>query len=335
MIKKRFSFLLSILLIISMFPLGALTAQAAKNHSYVALGDSISTGYGLENKTAQGFAYLLAKENGYDLTNLAVDGNTTVGVLAQLDTKAVQAAVANADLITLTIGGNDLMAILYQSVADAYNATQTSDANKITVADVLPIMSAESDDRKLSLMLLTMELLTPTSEIYLMNSPAFQDALTAYLANLNRIMEIIHTSNADATVIVATQYNPYVEFDGEVFIFFDLSCLYQGMEAGVTALNEAITSNAANGGYSVADVKKVFDNADVDPYVADPTTLELDFHPNAAGHALIAETIASALPPEAPDVPKTGDSAALWIALLPISLMGTAFVAFQRKRAFN
>lgn len=48
---KTLSILLAIVMLFGMLPMSVFAADTAP--SYVALGDSISTGYGLDNKTAQ------------------------------------------------------------------------------------------------------------------------------------------------------------------------------------------------------------------------------------------------------------------------------------------
>jgi lysophospholipase L1-like esterase len=71
---------------------------------YLALGDSIS----IDDYTGVrggGAASQLARELGVDLVDLTRDGNRTEGVLADL-----AAAPAVADFVTLTAGGNDLLA---------------------------------------------------------------------------------------------------------------------------------------------------------------------------------------------------------------------------------
>src|SRR5919206_4457366 len=71
---------------------------------YLALGDSISiddyTGVRGGGAPAQ-----LARRLGAELVDLTRDGNTTEGVLADL-----ARAPAAADVVTLTAGGNDLLA---------------------------------------------------------------------------------------------------------------------------------------------------------------------------------------------------------------------------------
>ena len=70
---------------------------------YLALGDSIS----IDDYTGVqggGAASQLARKLGLDLLDLTRDGNTTHGVLADL-----ARAPAAADIVTLTVGGNDLL----------------------------------------------------------------------------------------------------------------------------------------------------------------------------------------------------------------------------------
>jgi lysophospholipase L1-like esterase len=70
---------------------------------YLALGDSIS----IDDYTGVrggGAASQLARKLGLELVDLTSDGNTTIGVLADL-----ARAPAAADIVTLTAGGNDLL----------------------------------------------------------------------------------------------------------------------------------------------------------------------------------------------------------------------------------
>jgi lysophospholipase L1-like esterase len=70
---------------------------------YLALGDSIS----IDDYTGVrggGAASQLARKLGLDLVDLTRDGNTTEGVLADL-----ASTPASADVVTLTVGGNDLL----------------------------------------------------------------------------------------------------------------------------------------------------------------------------------------------------------------------------------
>ncbi len=284
--NKILAILLTIVMLLSMLPMSAFAADTAP--SYVALGDSISTGYGLADKTAEGFTYLLADELGYELTNLAADGNTAAGILAQLQEQSYKDAVADADVITITVGGNDLMALLYSKVAEQTSSTTD------TAADI-PAKLQSGDYEAL---VAAINLLTESREMYIVNDEDFPIAINGIIANLNAIITKIRSVNSHAEIVVATQYNPYVEFENAVLAILSLSAVYKGMEAGVNALNTAIVNNAA-GKYTVSNVKAAFDayTGTEDLYNAQPpagaAAMNVDFHPTAAGHKLLADTFAA------------------------------------------
>ena len=137
--KRILSTLLALCLALSLLPASALAA-GGEQKSYVALGDSITTGYGLDE--AQSFAEQIAEQEGYTLTNLAKDGATSSMLLTSLSDSEVSSAIASADLITITIGGNDLMNALYAYLAEEYNNKQNSDTS-ITAEDVKESLAGE------------------------------------------------------------------------------------------------------------------------------------------------------------------------------------------------
>lgn len=81
-------------------------------HKVVALGDSLTRGAGDAN--GQGYVGLvrqaLEKQNGQSITftNLAINGQESTDLLAQMSQQQVKALLTEADLILFTIGGNDL-----------------------------------------------------------------------------------------------------------------------------------------------------------------------------------------------------------------------------------
>jgi lysophospholipase L1-like esterase len=82
---------------------------------YMALGDSLSAGYGAQPAT-RGFVYLLYQNGVIDkpnrtlLSNAGVPSVTSAQLLAYQVPQAVQAFKPTA--VTLTVGGNDLLSIL-------------------------------------------------------------------------------------------------------------------------------------------------------------------------------------------------------------------------------
>ena len=117
--KRMLSALLCLCLVLALLPVSALAA----NPVYLALGDSITTGYKPDDTTVDSpFANQIANAKGYDLTNLAENGETTTSLLAKLQSDGDDYIdVSDADLITITIGGNDMMDALYAYLLNAYN----------------------------------------------------------------------------------------------------------------------------------------------------------------------------------------------------------------------
>ena len=272
--KRLFSIILAAVMATGM----TCTAFAAGPTRILALGDSITTGYGLNNPENECFTALLGE--GYSINNKAVNGNTVTGIANQLKTGAItQQEIAAADAITITIGGNDLLALLYAKAA-AYN----------------------TGNKNLELALLTSApaLLDKNSPDYLINSPEFTATLSLYQETLTAVTTALRQANPDVKIIVATQYNPYMECKGITLQGVSLEPLYAGVEDGVNSLNAAILTGAETGGYRVADVKTAFDAAhsagsDLSNANPDMAALDLDFHPTAAGHAVLAQAFRAAL----------------------------------------
>ncbi len=81
---------------------------------YVALGDSLATGStsrGTTTSYVHGFRSFLEAEYGVEVTleNLAADGDDSTDLLAWLDDETFAYKVSQAHIITLSIGGNNIM----------------------------------------------------------------------------------------------------------------------------------------------------------------------------------------------------------------------------------
>ena len=284
--KRILSTLLALCLALSLLPASALAA-GGEQKSYVALGDSITTGYGLAEKEA-GFARQVADSNGYTLTNLAKDGATSTDLLEVVKSEANADTLKNADLITVTIGGNDLMNALYAYLAEEYNNKQNSDT-PITAADVKASLAGTLSEIPQVAMLSFAASKIPDFP----DSTAANTALSTFATNFSSIISAIKGNNSSAEIIVVNQYNPYSRLSTGNLL--DLSAL----DSAVQALNTAISSGAT-AGYTVADVYTAFEEATENPCNASVSlpSINLDFHPNATGHGLIADTISALLTDE-------------------------------------
>ncbi|MBO7320070.1 MAG: SGNH/GDSL hydrolase family protein, partial [Clostridia bacterium] len=109
--QKFFSLLLAVVMAFTL----CAPAFAAENDTtkLVLLGDSIAQGYGLGNGYTDwydlGYGKIIAEANGYDYVNHAIGGHTTYNLNARLQEETVISDVADADIIAVSIGGNNFL----------------------------------------------------------------------------------------------------------------------------------------------------------------------------------------------------------------------------------
>ena len=96
-------------------------AAAEKTPVYVALGDSIAAGTGLKNAEKACYGAIVANTNGYEFINYGVGGHRTGDLIARLEEEKVSADVARADIISISIGGNNfILGDMYKMLFDAW-----------------------------------------------------------------------------------------------------------------------------------------------------------------------------------------------------------------------
>lgn len=282
---KLFSLAIAAALVIGAVVLPAVASEK-KYSSMLVLGDSISTGYGLENYTPGGSPYecrsycnILAESLGLKgrdtYINRAVNGDASDDLLALLPSVREQAA--KSDLIVVSIGGNDLLHILPKFAA---SLTGKGISGIVDAANAILAMDKNVLADKLKRPETTLPILTAVAE---------------YSVNLGKIITTLHEYNPDARVIFLAQYNPMAGV-AEAGAF--------GTFAGtvIDSLNAALRSAvAASGyGYEVADIPSVI-NVNAEGYT---NISSLDIHPNGEGHELMgkymAEFVAAAPEPVTP-----------------------------------
>lgn len=326
--KKLLGAAVSLALLLCLRPMAG--AQSAQGKSYVALGDSISSGYGLEDDTLS-FTQQVAQDNGLELTNLAQDGETSASLLDKLQTDRVSTAVAQADFITITVGGNDLMNALYAYLTGEYN--QSNSAAPTTEEDIKSAVMG--GDMELVTFALGVVSEFPSSE-------QAAQALHDVRAHLTQLVVDIRTENPQAQLVLVEQYDPYGHLVKKLcrnpLFASSAQTLYATLGEVVTGLNEIIDTVGQQQGCPVAEVYEAFESARENPCNASVSLtmkLNLDFHPNAYGHTLIAQQVSPLLaaPGESPtsaqpvygvgvsqehQPPQTGDGEALgtWMALI-------------------
>ena len=306
--KRMLSALLCLCLVLALLPVSALAA----NPVYLALGDSITTGYKPDgtnpNATVDSpFADQIANAKGYDLTNLAANGETTSSLLGKLNDESID--VSTASLITITIGGNDMMDALYAYLLNAYNDENQS--STITL-----------DELKAKLLNGDSEILALASESiseFFVSTDA-NKAYSDFESNLSGILDKIQEVNPHTAIYIATQYNPYSKLAKDWGPSVEqIQTINTQFDAGVRSLNTIINDVAANKA-TVVDIYTAFEKAVTDgKTVCNPELeitsypqltyqLTLDFHPNQDGHNLIAETFGASILAAAPAMDVTPEN---------------------------
>lgn len=273
-IKRIITFIMALTVMASM----AVTVSAAssdKPEFMLALGDSITTGYGLEDYVdgdtpylCDSYANMIAKalglKGGESYINKAVNGATSTDLLTLLP--EIENYLGYADLIIVTIGGNDLLQAipLVASAISGKNVTSLEGAiNVLTSA-------------------------TPAQFAALSRNTDFQTKIGAvlakYAANIASVGEIIKKNAPEARVLFLKQYNPMKNVLG----FNDFGNFADTMIASINGSMEALSSAY---GFEILDAPSV-----INVNAAGLTNmLNYDIHPNAAGHVELAKLVASHL----------------------------------------
>jgi lysophospholipase L1-like esterase len=159
-------------------PYSSFAAQQKKpHHSLVALGDSITFGYNLEENndapSQRAFPYLIGSQLNKQVDNLGVPGWTSDDLLQALETEKFQTSIEKAKIITLDIGSNDILRL-----ASQYGLLDPENAQK-------PIQ------------------LTPEQQ------QAFQQATQNFAKNLPVIIKKVKKLAPSSKIVLYNLYNPF------------------------------------------------------------------------------------------------------------------------------
>ncbi len=305
-LKKWLSGTLALLLTAALLPLTAAAAEEEK--TLLILGDSISTGFGLENYVSgeappkDAFPVLLTGEGraleGYTPIYKAKDGMKIEDILALLtaeeDTDGYRAAIAKADVITLTMGGNDLMDLLYTTVTKVADPTpeETTDAE-------VQIIRAAMESGHTGVLTLAAAIIN--SGGFNPENPQMQADVAAIAENFQAVIAAVKKLNPKATLVVSTQYNPYEKLAGVLSGFQGIPMaeaivkLSADMDGTLAAFAQTIVDGQMQNGkqlYKVADLYTAFQKSEANlcnpKMMLAPFSINLDFHPNADGHRTFA-----------------------------------------------
>ncbi|MBR7082683.1 MAG: hypothetical protein IKI51_01570 [Clostridia bacterium] len=270
--KKIIALLVSMLFILTAMFFAISAADEGYDGLYVVFGDSIAAGYGLDgseigsdesmryvaDRDSDAYAGIVSRALNYDLNNFAASGATTTNLLNKLKTNGILSAVSKADLVTVSIGGNDMigMASTILPRAAMYEA----------LGGYLEISRTDS----------SIEQMYETLE-----------------SNLTEIMQtLVEANNGKGKIYLQTLYNPFkynksytIDFGSYTYNVGDLIDYY------INRINDIYHRVQRNvGGFALVDTATAM-NGDERCFYEISTP---DFHPTAYGHRVIAETILAA-----------------------------------------
>ncbi|MBR0121348.1 MAG: hypothetical protein IJM10_06120 [Clostridia bacterium] len=132
--KKTLKKTIALFLCAVLLACGPFTIAFAEDEKpfYLVLGDSIGYGSGLKNSREACYGKIVADTNGYDYANDAIPGHTTQNLLNRLNEEGVAGHIKQADIISITIGGNNfLLGNIAKVLFDVIVMDDTASAEKI------------------------------------------------------------------------------------------------------------------------------------------------------------------------------------------------------------
>lgn len=280
--KKLTAILLSLAVLVTAAPVVTMNA-AADTAEYAALGDSITSGYGLRYPDTQSYPSRFAGDHGLEFINYGVPGMTSQELLDALKNKEYD--ISGASVITVSIGSNDILDPVLDVVAKEMGLTgQEEDLNAAITARIDELYKTEGVNK------LTTRFANIRDE--LKSNKTLADACDNVKNNtIPGIAAEIKAQNPDAQLIFTNIYNPYTGQQAVIPVNETLS-LRQDVGAlcqpYVTRINEGLKSNDD---YQIADLESVFNgkpgyvNAYLNMY--DMSKFTFDPHPTQSGHTAI------------------------------------------------
>lgn len=267
---------------------GSIHAKSADNQTkYVAFGDSIAAGYGMpgysaSQQTAPAGSYqaLLGDFLKTQPCNYAVTGDNSDDCIQILNSGTADADLQEADVISLSIGSNDLLLPFIQIVMDYFGIESGSiDQSQFTDGFTMP----ELDPSEI------MNYYKQSAGLIaeLTNNAVLHEKAAAFSGQLQTILSLLHEKAPNAEIYVTNIYNPFIS----VPMFGELGNTY------IKEINQAFSKDAAE--YTLVDVNSLIANdpslTNVTIDMANLSKTNIDPHPSAKGHKAIANLLIQAL----------------------------------------
>lgn len=255
--------------------------------TYLAIGDSIAYGYGLENIDADSYAAKVKKKYNIqdsNFKNLAISGMKCSEFYNKIQEEEYTTAIKSSELITISIGSNELLGIVTRSVS-AVTGVPVGDPNFVEKAQNV-FLNASALKK---IQMLTSIYNTFTSEEMKVE---IETAIKSYNENWSKSIEYIKRINPNATIVATEFYNPYYEFS---LGSYDLGGF---VDENIQKLNSILTASSnSEKEYKIAKIYSEFNttNPRLTNVNISVSKFNVDPHPNILGHEVICNKILDAL----------------------------------------
>ncbi|MTD38874.1 lipase [Erwinia sp. CPCC 100877] len=242
---------------------GIHTNQAAKNNNkevihYTAIGDSLTEGVG-DLTNAGGFVPIVANDlqkkyqlNGVQTDNFGKNGDRSDQILKRIKKKKnIQKGLASADIITLTVGGNDLMKVIK---GDVFKLTEDSFKKPL-----------KNYQKEVSKLLAEIRKYNTDAPIYVLG---IYNPFYLNFPEITEMQEVVTNWNKGTEEIVKAEKNAY-------FIPVN-DLLYKGIGGEVGIVDESTAETSSSGESTVKN---------------DALYEEDHFHPNNLGYQVMAGAV--------------------------------------------
>jgi lysophospholipase L1-like esterase len=250
---------------------------------YVSIGDSIARGYGLSDIEHERYSALLCdllNQTGdkYTEYNYGIDGQTSGELLDSIKSGSIL-ELSDADIVTICIGTNDVLASaedFFSKYEKLFYYYGDAPGNRQLVNECWNIYEKRDF----------------VVDYYNMVSKT-QKGITEFQDNFAEIINQIRNINPDCRIICITVYNPYANFDYSITADDLQVNMAEYSDDTMNSMNGIIRSMSEELSFDVAEVHDAFANAHEDVLNSGVSIygINLDDHPNKAGHQLIAEVI--------------------------------------------
>lgn len=149
--KKLTAIILSIIMVFGIF--GICGYAENEKPFYLVLGDSIAYGSGISNSREACYGKIVSDTNGYNYANHAVPGHTTTNLINRLKDETVIADLEKADIISISIGGNDflmsnLIDLMFDSIVlgDHSEFDRIADGFYANFCEIIDIINSHNED---------------------------------------------------------------------------------------------------------------------------------------------------------------------------------------------